>query len=220
MLRCVQQLPIALQDVENYCGGENEIMGTVDKRFFVEAFENANLTHTKVAELLGMGKTNFSKWINGSRRLTLDEARKLAVVLNLNVDRVMDAAGSRLPDMPQIAAMVPVIGTVDESTAVKMYDEPIDYVEPMPSLPGDCVAILVRTVQPMGFLTDGVELFIPRPAGVIGDVLGRMSVIGTDDKQVRLAVPVRSKIPGRWELIPGKQAAKIEWACPVLATRS
>lgn len=195
-------------------------MSTVDKRFFMDAIENANLTHTKVAEMLGIGKTNFSNFINGRRRLTASEARKLAVVLNLPVDQVMDAAGDRLPDMPQIAVMVPVIGTVDESAAVKMYDEPIDYVEPMPSLPGDCVAIFVRTVMPMGFLTDGVELFITRPAGVIGDVLGRLSIIGTDDKQVRLAVPVRSKIPGRWELIPGKQAAKIEWACPVLATRS
>lgn len=165
----------------------------VDTRWFQNAIRNADLSQNRLAAVLGIDKGALSLMLNGKRKMTLDEAARLAEILNLPVDEVLAHAGAKLPKGPK---SVPVIATIDATGEL----HPKKAGSRAPShdqLPGDVVA--ARCEDAASPLYGWTFYYLP-VNGVGAEAIGRSCVVTLANKAQYILTPRRGFDAGVYNL--------------------
>ena len=69
----------------------------IDKRFFIDALDAAGLSQRGLAKLMDLDVSAISLLLDGARRMSFDDARKLARFLAIPIQRILAAADLPMP---------------------------------------------------------------------------------------------------------------------------
>lgn len=192
----------------------------MDKKWFRNRLEDRSLSDTKAAGIIGMDKTAFSRLLAGKRRLTTDEAGRLADLLGEPLGEVLRRAGVAVPTDPR--GQVPIVGIANGGGRIG----PLGAGGPRrairaPELAEDAQAVRVKA--PGGFC-DGWLCYFVASRQVSLEAVGRLSVVELGNKAGRvLGVLTRGYESGKWSVRGiaggGVEDVAIECAAPVVWVR-
>lgn len=185
----------------------------VDTNWFKQRLAQRELSQRQLAKLMNLDHAAISLMLRGKRRMTVEEASQLAVLLQSTSAEVLSAAGVHVTggDKVRIASILSADGSVHP-----VPDGLHDTVDAPPNIPVDALAIQSRT----GGLEDGWLYFHgathQRPDECVGD----FALVAVRGNGLVLAHVRKGYRPGTYNLIDhaGKQthSAELAWASPVL----
>lgn len=163
-----------------------------DAIWFKSRIDEAGLTYRKLGPMIGLDHAALSNIVNGKRKLSLDEARALAVALGSTLEEVARRAGI---DMPRgaLAQTVPVVGMAgsDGSVSKGSYGTT--------AAPGG-PATGLKAVRGAGGLVDGWTMLYRDGMGVSAEAVDRLCVAELRGGAVRVGWLRRGWEPGEWLL--------------------
>ena len=119
-----------------------DAMTTINTRWFTDRLDERRMSQRQLAKLMGLDSAAVSLMLRGKRRMSLEEAAQVAVLLQSSTQEVLEAAGVQL----NAARQVPIIGfSMADGTVVLHPEGTHDMVEAPPGLPADAVAIQTRS---------------------------------------------------------------------------
>lgn len=192
----------------------------VDKAWFVAQMADKKLTFRRASKLLAMPAASFTRFLQGKRRLLLDEAADFARILGVSYEEVVARAGVALPG--ELTDPVAVDGVVTASGLVgSIGREGARHVQrPTNSPPG---TVALRATAP-GHPTDGWLFFYVPGARVEPEAVGRLCIAMTSGGKRMVRVLGRGVVRGTWSLVPlwtdGEPVETVlAWATPVIGIR-
>jgi transcriptional regulator with XRE-family HTH domain len=189
----------------------------IDTAWFTDRLAERRLSQRGLAKLMGIDPAAISLMFRGKRRMALEEAAQLAVLLDVSTTEVLERAG--LPVHGE--ARVPLIGyTTATFEVVQAGEGAHDMVEAPPGVPSDCVAIQGRTANTDRDQVDGWLYFVAgnraNPASCVGD----MAWIAVKNNGQKLCWLKKGYRRGTYNLVGHKgvllENAELAWASPVL----
>lgn len=189
----------------------------IDTAWFTDRLAQRRLSQRGLAKLMGLDPAAVSLMLRGKRKIILEEAAQLAVLLDVSVTEVLERAG--LPVHGE--AKVPLIGyTTATYEVVQAGEGAHDMVDAPPGVPSNCVAIQARTASTDREQVDGYLYFVSgdraNPANAIGD----MAWIAVKGNGQKLCWVNRGYRRGTYNLVgvkgPLVENAELAWASPVL----
>jgi transcriptional regulator with XRE-family HTH domain len=194
-----------------------EAVMPVDTRWFQDRVRDADLSQSRLARLLDIDKSALSHMFNNKRKMATEEAARIAEVLNLPLDDVLEHAGIRVPKGP---ASVAVIGSVDANNEIHAKKAGKRVSSP-PHLPKDTVGLWC---EDRGSILYGWTFYYVPCAGIAADALERLCVVRLASGAQYLFVPSRGFEPGVHNLrgLNGfaMDGQKIASASPVLQIKT
>jgi hypothetical protein len=131
---------------------QSDALMAINTQWFTDRLAERRLSQRQLAKLMGVDSAAVSLMLRGKRRMTLEEAAQLAVLLQSSTQEVLEAAGVPMNAVRQ----VPVIGFKQaDGTVVLTPEGTHDMVDAPPGLPGDAVAIQARTAGTDRQVVDG-----------------------------------------------------------------
>lgn len=166
---------------------------------------------------MGVDPSAISLMFRGKRRMTVEEAGQVAVLLQSTTDEVLTAAGVII----QGGDRVKLVGYVHAGGKVTLEAEGLhDTVEAPPGLPVDAIAIQARH----GGQEDGWIYYVSETHAAPAQALGQLSVCAVRDNGLLLAYVRRGYRAGAFNLqptsAPEQQNVALAWASPVLWIRT
>lgn len=192
-------------------------MTSVDQTWFTERLEHRQLSQRRLAKLMGLDPAAVSLMFRGKRKIALEEASQLAVLLDVPVTEVLERAGLHVHGERRIK----MVGTLNASGEVSMSGEGAhDLVEAPPGVPSDCVAIQARTTGTDQEALDGWIYFVSNAHGSPGQTIGHLAMVAIKGNGVRFATVKRGYTRGTYNLINYRQEVtpnvELAWASPIL----
>lgn len=170
----------------------------VDKDWFLNKFADKRLSLRGVAKLLEMSPSSLSLRLDGTYKISMDEAADLARLLGVHHDEVMRRAGVTLPR--EITKSVKVVGTVGADGKIK---KGAGETVPRPLGPqGEIVAL--RGQEGWLYFYSPTSRFEPDAVGRLcvwtpGE--GAVGTVGGGTKGV-LGILKRGSERGLWDVVP------------------
>ena len=147
-----------------------ETQGETVRNWFYDQLQAKELSLRSVARMLGMDPSALSLAFRGKRRITMDEAVKIARIFGAPLEEVYAAAGITAPTTVGLAVLDGVVGPDMRVEPV----EPSRVAAPVP-LPDGARALQFRTTaSPADMWDRWVVFYDPRPQV---DVNGRLCVV-------------------------------------------
>lgn len=171
---------------------------------------------------MGLDPSAMSLMLRGKRRITLEEAAQMAVLLNVTTNDVLEQAGvAVLTGDPKI----PVIGHMTGDSKVVMEAEGTHEMTKGPSdLPPDAIAVQCRTANTPLELMDGWMLFMSDKHDNPATAIDMMALVATKGNGMRIGTVKRGYRRGTYNLIMMGQEpiqnVELAWASPILWIRT
>jgi transcriptional regulator with XRE-family HTH domain len=205
----------------------------MDKTWFREKLEARDLNQSRVGVLLGLGRSQISKILNGTRELSPQEAADMARILGVPLDDLLRHAGVSVQTTAQNAA--PIFGVATANGTIKTKFKGPHKIEPLGSAYSAARAVVLDNesgpLSGWAFFFDTVTRGYSAAVGLLA-VVETAALEAKPTKQPRRdRVLVRSHFWGilshedseRWRLSPLNGAptrlierATVQWAAPVL----
>lgn len=189
----------------------------IDTDWFRARLAARKLSQRGLAKAMGVDPSAISLMFRGMRRMTVEEAGQVAVLLQATTQEVLEAAGVPV----QGGERVRLMGYVQAGGRVVLEAEGLhDTVEAPPGLPVDAVAIQARH----GGQEDGWVYYLSETHGAPAAAIGQLAVAAVKDNGLLLAHVRRGYRAGAFNLTPTGGAEQhnvaLAWASPVLWIRS
>lgn len=203
---CVTFDDVALQEVM-----------PIDTQWFIDRLAERRLSQRGLARLMGMDSGAVSLTLRGKRKMTMEEAAQIAVLLQRSTSEVLEAAGIPLHE----ASQVPVIGfSQADGTVVLHPDGTHDMVDAPPGMPSDAVAIQARTAGTERSMYDGWLFYLSERQQTPDKALDTFALVAAKSNGLLLRHVKRGYKRGTYNLTDhaGHLAQNVElaWASSVL----
>lgn len=197
----------------------------VDGRWFKERLAAKRITFVQAGKYLDLDPSSLSKTFKGTRRLQLEEAGKLARLINAPLNEVLTRAGmdvhivtAKAPDA------APLVGTIDATHTVASIDRPGARVSRPSELPDTVVALVYQTARTKADMLDNWLVFVEPLAGTVNpNSIGRLAHVRLRDGREMVVFVRRGAFPGvhqLWDYTgPVMTEAQLNAANPVLLIR-
>lgn len=190
----------------------------IDTQWFTDRLAARKMSGRQLAKLMGIDSSAVSLMLRGKRKMSLDEAAQLAVLLNVPHREVLERSGVELP--PE-AARVKVIGYLNPDASVSLVGEGAhDMIDAPINMPNKSVAIQARTSGSELAILDGYIYFLAEEHGSPQNALGHLSLVAIKGNGLKMSVVSRGYAKGTYNLLdlPNKVTTNVElaWASPVL----
>ncbi len=189
----------------------------IDTQWFRDRLTARKLSQRGLARAMGVDPSAISLMFRGKRRMTVEEAGQVAVLLQSTTDEVLTAAGVII----QGGDRIKLVGYVHAGGKVTLEAEGLhDTVEAPPGLPVDAIAIQARH----GGQEDGWIYYVSETHAAPAQALGQLAVCAVRDNGLLLAYVRRGYRAGAFNLqptsAPEQQNVALAWASPVLWIRT
>lgn len=194
----------------------------MDTRWFKQRLDDRQLSQRGLARLIGCDAASVNRLVHGQRPLRFDEAEKLAPLLGVPVQEVIQRAGVDLGDAA--GAMTHLVGYIDGAGEAH-----IDWrnrevaIDTLPDLPRSAVAVQYRTAMTSLDAIDGWTLYVEPPNGKVDHSLGRLSLVNLESEMTVVGFLRRGYQPGTYNVTnfipPQLENINVRWATPVLLLR-
>ncbi|MDJ0950628.1 MAG: helix-turn-helix domain-containing protein [Alphaproteobacteria bacterium] len=203
-------------------------MQTIDKSTFRDLLRSAGRSQKDLADHLGVNPSAISRLISGERRLTAEEAQKMAQYLNISLSKILGVFhGNIAPLHGRTFSVLNYVGAGGKVYPIDDYEPGTGMyeVELPPNLEPetDWIALQVRGDSMYPQMEDGWLVWYRRQTdGVNPDSLNRISVVKlTEDGSVMVKRLRPGRQPGLYDLesvnAPPIRDAELEWAEPIAA---
>lgn len=174
----------------------------IDSRWFEDIFLARDLAKQQVAASIGMDPSTFSKFLRGSRRLTLEEARELARVLSVPWDEFCPRIGIK-PLTGQAPDQLLIRGWVDGEFKVHWGAPKGPKMAPRPGFMAKGLAVVrMQTLGSPFEGMDGALVYYQPQKGVDPNCVGKFCLVQVSGgENWYLAVVKRGYAPGTYTLL-------------------
>ena len=153
----------------------------------------------------------------GKRKIALDEAAQLAVLLDVSVTEVLERSGLPIHGEPK----VPLIGyTNNQYEVIQAGEGAHEMVDAPPGVPSTCVAIQGRTAGTDREQVDGYLFFVSQDKGNPAACIGDMAWVAVKGNGQKLCWVKKGYRRGTYNLLGVKgeilQNAELAWGSSVL----
>lgn len=188
----------------------------IDTQWFLDRLAERKLSQRGLAKLMGVDPSAISLMFRNKRRMTIEEAAQIAVLLNASTGEVLRAAGV---EAPTSASRITVIGYVNSAGVVSLEAEGLhETVDAPPGLPADAVAIQSRTAG--ATLNDGYLYFMSGDHLPPDSAVGHLAMAAIRDNGLQLTHVRRGYSRGVYNLVDWSGAQRtnvsLAWAVPIL----
>lgn len=192
-------------------------MPTINTQWFTDRLAERRLSQRQLGKLMGLDNAAVSLMLRGRRKMSLDEASQLAVLLQSTTAEVLEAAGVPVTGNSQ---RVKVIGHMSGDGSVGLEGEGThDMVDAPPGLPGDAVAIQCRTARTDQELVDGWLYFLSEKQMNPERAVGTFSMVAVKNNGLHMAHIKRGYRKGTYNIADNAgrimQNVELAWASPV-----
>lgn len=189
----------------------------INTDWFVTRLADRSLSQRQLAKLMGLDSAAVSLMFRGKRKMALDEAAQLAVLLQSTTAEVLEAAG--VPVTGQ-GTRVKVIGYMHGDGSVGLEAEGThDTVDAPPGLPSDAVAIQCRTARTEQDLVDGWLYYMSEKQLNPERAVGTFAMVAIKNNGLQMAHVKRGYRKGTYNIADNggrvMQNVEIAWASPV-----
>jgi hypothetical protein len=189
----------------------------IDTQWFIDRLAERRLSQRQLAKLMGLDSAAVSYMLRGKRKMSVDEAAQLAVLLQSSTQDILRAAGAPV----HTQHLVPVVGFVGPDGRVAMDAEGAhDMIEAPPHMPPDTQALQFRTAGTERDGWDGWLAFLSQNQKPPDQALGSMALVAIKHNGLHLAVIKRGYRRGTYNLsdMANRVTENMElaWACPIL----
>jgi len=189
----------------------------IDTEWFVDRLEQRQLSQRGLARLMGIDPAAVSLMFRGKRRITLEEAAQLAVLLDVSTTEVLQRAG--LPTHGE--RTVKVAGFITKDYEVMLQAEGAhDMVEAPSNVPQDTIALQARTTGTDMELIDGYLYFIAGSRRSPSEALGQLAMCAVKGNGTKVGHLKRGYRRGTYNLVNARgdilTNVELAWASPVL----
>lgn len=188
----------------------------MNKAWFQDRLQQLKLSQRKLAKLIEVDPAAVSYMFSGQRRMTMDEAQKIAGVLLVPVTEVMRQAGIEVLDDVRKA---PIAGYLNNTGAVTLLPKGThDFVVGPADLPAGSFALQLRAVaNPF----DGWLYFVSGSQEEPASNIDRLAITALEDGRMLLAVLRKGYKQGLYNLVlvPSTDVlenSKVAWCARVL----
>ena len=190
---------------------------SIDTAWFTNRLAERHMSQRQLAKLMGVDAAAVSLMLRGKRRMTVEEASQIAVLLQSTTTDVLTAAGVTITGGERVR----VAGILQAGGVVHLVADGLhDTVEAPPSLPVPSIAIQARTQD----VHDGWLYFLGEEHGKPEAAIGKLALVAIRDNGLELAHVRRGYRPGAFNLIDpsgqGTRTAELAWASPVVWIRA
>lgn len=196
---------------------QSDVVMTIDTDWFTDRLAQRRLSQRQLAKLMGIDSAAVSLMLRGKRKMTLDEAAQIAVLLQSTTTDVLEAAGVQVTGSDR---RVKVIGFMHGDGSVGLEAEGThDLVDAPPGLPGDAVAIQCRTARSEQELVDGWLYFLSEGQVNPERAVGTFSLVAIKNNGLHMAHIKRGYRRGTYNIADttgrSMQNVELAWASPV-----
>lgn len=190
----------------------------IDTDWFVSRIAARKLSQRGLAKLMGLDPAALSLALRGKRKLTLEEAAQLSVLLDVSTTEVLERAGIQTHGENKVK----VIGYLKPDNSVQLAGTGLhEMVEAPPNVPANCVAIQARTAGSSAESIDGWLYFVSADHGNPALSLGHFALLAIKGNGMKLAHVRKGYKRGTYNLLSKNsdevlQNAELAWASPVL----
>lgn len=188
----------------------------INTTWFVEQLERRKLSQRGLAKLMGIDPSAVSLMFRGQRRITLDEAAQMAVLLDVTATDILVNAGVKLA--PAISS-VKLIGSVSDDHSVVMFGEGNHELADGPvSLPSTAVCIRCQMSSPSEFM-DGWLLFANNTSGNPDQAIDTLALCAIKGNGLKVARIKRGYRKGSYNLSMSSgsmQNVELAWSSPII----
>lgn len=189
----------------------------IDSLWFSERLKDRELSQRGLARLMGMDSGAVSLMLRGKRKMTLEEASQIAVLLDSTTQDVLVAAGIEVRTKDKVKVIGFMTG---EGTVVNQGKGTHEITEGHSGLPPDTIAIQCRTSDHM----DGWMLFISGTHVSPSQVIGTTAMVAVKGNGQIIGYVKRGYQKGAYNVagLCGEMHSNVElaWAAPVLWIRT
>lgn len=194
----------------------------INSKWFTDKLVERQLSQRGLAKLMGLDASAVSLMMRGKRKMTLEEAAQMAVLLNVTTNDVLEQAGVPVQTS---APKVKIIGHVRGDASIVMEPSGMHEVTTGPTdLPPDAVAIQCRTTGTQLELMDGWVLFMSGKHENPAVAVDQMAMVATKANGLRLCNVKRGYRRGTYNLLAMGfepiQNVELAWASPILWIRT
>ena len=182
----------------------------IDKAWFRQKLSEKGSSQVRLAKVLDIDPAGISLMLNGKRAMKAHEAAAIARFLGVTVEEVVAKAGSDVVLLGGRGGVgaggpgaVPVAGHVGEDGRVTMVEgEPASRAVAAADLPGDAIALRVRSAGTSFYLYDGWTFYAaPRQGEIAPDIVGRLCLVRLRDGTWMVRFAQRGYSPGFFTLV-------------------
>jgi hypothetical protein len=158
-------------------------MGEMNKQWFVDRLRTIKLSQRQLAKQIGVDPASVSYMFSGKRRITMDEAQRIAGILLVPVTEVMRQAGI---DVMDDVRKVPVSGYIGAGCNVTLLPNGThDMVMAPADTPSGCFALQMRMVNSPG---DGWLYFVEGSQQAPDTLLDKLCMAAIKDGRLLIGV--------------------------------
>lgn len=207
----------------------NRDKGVIDNKWFKSKLADKKASMRELAKHLDLDIAAVSRALSGKRKMTMQEANRIAQFLGTHVSEVLKHAGTQLDDDPNAPNRIMLAATINENGQVEKILEPVQLPQTILDRanaaitihgPGRIIAAQVRALAgPLALLDDAVLLFGHTDV-VETDAIGVLSICRNRKGEQILAKIERARKTGEATLIctDGKvEEFTLHTATPILA---
>jgi len=189
----------------------------IDTQWFIERLADRKMSQRGLAKLMGIDAAAVSLMLRGRRRMTLEDAAQIAVLLQSTTTEVLEAAGIQVTGSEN---RIKVIGFMHGDSSVGLEAEGVhDLVDAPPGLPGDAVAIQCRTARTDQELVDGWLYFLSEGHVNPDRAVGTFALVAIKNNGLQMAHIKRGYRKGTYNISDSTgrsmQNVELAWASPV-----
>lgn len=193
----------------------------IDTDWFRRRLEERGLSQRQLARLMGIDASAVSLMLRGRRRMTVEEAAQVAVLLQATPSEVLTAAGVA----PGGERRLPIIGHLLADSSVRLEPDGLhETVEAGVELPGDAAAVQARTAGTDGAAVDGWVYYLADRHGPPAAAVGQFALTAVRGNGLLMAHVARGYSRGRYNLTTWRGTridnVDLAWASPVLWIRT
>lgn len=196
--------------------GQCDVEMAINTQWFTDRLAERRMSQRQLAKLMGLDNSAVSLMFRGKRKMSLEEAAQIAVLLQSSTQEVLEAAGVPLHSGRQ----VPIIGfSMADGTVVLHPEGTHDMVDAPPGLPADAVAIQTRSAGSDRPMYDGWLCYLSERQQPAEKAIDTYSLVAVKTNGLHMRHVKRGYKRGTYNLTDnaGKTSENVEvaWASPV-----
>lgn len=189
----------------------------IETEWFLDRLATRKLSQRGLAKLMGIDQAAVSLMLRGKRRITLEEAAQLAVLLDASTTEVLERAGMPVYGEPKCQ----LVGSLNAQHEVVMHGEGAhDSVDTPPGVPKNCIALQARTANSDQEQIDGWLYFVDGEKAAPASCIGDLAMVAVKGNGIKLAHVKRGYRRGAYNLLTQRGElmtnAEVAWASRVL----
>jgi len=197
-------------------------MAIINSQWFIDRLNDRQLSQRSLAKLMGLDPSAVSLMMRGKRKITLEEAAQMAVLLNVTTNDVLAQAGVSVQTGER---KIKVIGHMIGDSTVVLDAHGLHEITSGPSdLPADAIAIQCRTTSSPMELIDGWMLFLSESNGNPMSAVDTMALCAVKNNGLVVRTIKRGYRRGTYNLFAPAlepiQNVELAWATSVLWIRT